>query len=349
MNKSISMNRNRNLIISLVLFICILAGCSAAPANNNADTSKNTSNSTSTKTEQENKQLNDGDATKSSASANEADVWPRTIIDGTGKEIVLEKKPERVAVLHPMYMDYFFALGSPPIASTGATKALEEFATLKQYAGTAEVIDLGGGRETNMELLLESNPDVIVTFKGSIDTIYDELVKIAPVIQIEYTDPWPVTTMLCAKIVGKEELAEKYIEETKALIAKTKEQLGDRKNETFALLRVDGKANFVAQGAKNTMYYDQTEGFGLLAPKGYPEDSEVLSLEALSELNPDYLIIQHDFQIAQAAVKEKETLEVWKSLTAVKNNHVLLFDNSLNSLSVLAVRLASDHFMNLKD
>jgi len=339
------MTKNRILTIALLLFICIMAGCSAAPTNNHAGTNTNTN--TSDKAKQEKQQSTDANTPKSST--NEADGWPRTITDGTGKEIVLEKKPERIAVLHPLYLDYFFALETPPIASTGATKALEEFATLQQYAGTAEVIDLGSGRETNMELLLESNPDVIVTFKGSIDSTYDELVKIAPVIQIEYTDPWPVTTMLCARIIGKEELAEKYIQETKALIAKTKEQLGDHKNKTFALLRVDGKANFVAQGIKNTMYYDQSEGFGLLAPEGYPEDNEVLSLEALSELNPDYLIIQHDATIAQAAVKEKESMEVWKSLTAVKNNHVLMFDNSLNTLSVLAGRLASDNFMNLKD
>jgi len=64
-------------------------------------------------------------------------------------------------------------------------------------------------------------------------------------------------------------------------------------------------------------------------------------------MNPDYIIIQHDMDIAMAAIKEKETSKAWNSLEAVKNNHVLIFDNSLNIASILAVRLATDHFLQL--
>jgi len=117
--------------------------------------------------------------------------------------------------------------------------------------------------------------------------------------------------MLLAEVVGKEDLAEQLINETQEMITKTKEQLGTLDDKTFALLRVDGKANFNAQGSKNTMYCNQTAGFGLLAPKGYAEGGEALTLEA------------------------------------VKNNHVFIFDNSLNSASVLAVRLASEYFLKM--
>ncbi len=58
------------------------------------------------------------------------------------------------------------------------------------------------------------------------------------------------------------------------------------------------------------MYDDASAAFGLLAPDGYPEDSAVLSLEALSEMNPDYIIFQHDVDIAKAAVQEKESSEI---------------------------------------
>lgn len=82
------------------------------------------------------------------------------------------------------------------------------------------------------------------------------------IILIDYTDTWEKTTMLCAQIVGKETLAEQAIKETQEIIANTKVQLSSLENKTFALLRVDGKANFNAQGSKNTMYYNQTAGFG---------------------------------------------------------------------------------------
>ncbi len=38
--------------------------------------------------------------------------------------------------------------------------------------------------------------------------------------------------------------------------------------------------------------------------------------------SPDYIIIQHRMDVAEAAVKDKESSKVWNSLEAVKNNHV---------------------------
>lgn len=332
------MNRWIYLVVPLVILIGALTGCSGTSAGNKP--------STNAANVHENGQPSG--ASMPEEGMPEKGVWPRTITDAAGNKIVFKERPERIAVLHPLYLDYFFALDTPPIASGNAANAMKEFATLQPYAETAEIADLGSGRDLNMEAIIAANPDVIVTFKGHIDANYDELSNIAPVIQIEYSDSWEKATMICAQIIGKEELAEQLINETKEAIEKTKEQLGDLKNKSFALLRVDGKANFTAQGTKNTMYYNETAGFGLMKPDRYPEDNAILSLEALSEMNPDYIIIQHDLNVAKAAVQEKEALAVWNSLKAVKNNHVLFFDNSLNTGSVLAIRLAAENFMGLE-
>lgn len=151
----------------------------------------------------------------------------------------------------PYILRSFLALDTPPVASGNATSALEEFATLKPYQGTVENADLGSGRDLNLEAVIAANPDVIVTFKGHVDANYDELSKIAPVVQIDYGDTWENATMLCAQITGREKLlAEQLINETKESIAKAKEQLNGMKDKSFALLRVDGKANFTAQGTR---------------------------------------------------------------------------------------------------
>ncbi|OPG95787.1 ferrichrome ABC transporter [Chryseobacterium mucoviscidosis] len=313
------MNRLMGWIASIIILAGVLAGCSETPVAVTPEPSKI-----------------DGEG------------WPRTIEDASDNRVVLEKRPERIAVLHPLYLDYFFALDTPPIASISAVEAFEKFATLQPYAKSADIIDLGSD-SANLEKIIAAQPDVIVTFKGSVDTIYDELNKIAPVILIDYTDTWDKTTMLLAEVVEKEKLAKELIKETQEMIANTKKHLGTLEDKTFALLRVDGKANFYAQGSKNTMYYNQTSGFGLLAPKGYPEGGESLTLEGLYDMNPDYIIIQHDIDVAKAAVKEKEFSKVWNSLEAVKNNRVVIFDNSLNSASILAVRLASEYFLKLAE
>lgn len=33
--------------------------------------------------------------------------WPRTIADASDNGVVLKTRPERIAVLHPLYLDYF--------------------------------------------------------------------------------------------------------------------------------------------------------------------------------------------------------------------------------------------------
>lgn len=336
------MNRRTNWIILLVILAVTLAGCSTAPASAPADNgaTKNASSSNGPNVP------SSAGASQPKAAEGATEAWPRTIKDAAGHEIVLKKKPERIAVLHPVYLDYFFALDEPPFAAANLAEAMKTYATLQPYVGKARIEDLGSGRELSLEKIAEIAPDVIVTFKGHIDAIYDNLVKIAPVIQIDFADSWQNTTMLCATIIGKEQQAEKYIQETRELIKKTREKLGDRLKQSFAVLRIDGKANYFAPGTSNTMYY-KSDGFGLLAPEGYPTDSQTMSLEALSQMNPDYIIFQHDIEVAKASVKEKESLKVWKSLNAVKNGQVLFFDNSLNTASVLAVRLAAEKLMEL--
>ncbi|WP_353095132.1 ABC transporter substrate-binding protein [Tissierella praeacuta] len=326
------------LIVLMILIIGVLSGCTGNSVENNTGIMENKTEKRSVSTD--------------SKEDTEIVKWPRTIKDAAGNDVILEKKPERIAVLHAVYLDYFFALETPPIASAGATigdamKALEEFETLRSYKGTANIIDLGSARDLNLEAILESRPDVIVTFKGHIDKVYEELIKIAPVIQLDVKDTWQNTTVQCASIVGKEELASKYIEETEKIISETRKKLSTFKDETFALLRVDGKGNFVATGYGNSIYYNQMEGFNLLAPDTYPGSQEVLSLEALSQMNPDYIIFQHFLDVAQAAVESQESSTVWKSLNAVKNNHILFFDDSLNTGSPLAIRLASEKFIKI--
>lgn len=349
-----------NWMAAFIVLASLLAGCGEAPADkaqeevsgagangaSHADSEKGGAGNNGEEAASGNEDSSNGE--NGSNGENEAGTWPRTITDANG-EVVLEQQPQRVVVLHPLYLDYFFALDTPPIASGNAATAMAEYETLQSYAGSATVMDLGSGRDLNLEKVMEVEPDVIVTFKGHIDALYDELSKIAPVVQIDYTDSWEDTTRLCAEIVGKEQAAEQYIQETKLLIEEAREKLGELKDRTFALFRVNDKAAFGAQGTKNTIYYDETLGFGLAVPDGYPEDNGAISMEALSEMNPDYIILQHNVEVAQAAIKEKESLAVWNALDAVKNNRVLIFDNSLNSVSVLAVRLAAEKFLALAE
>ncbi len=312
------------LIVSLALLTGLLAGCAGAPANNAT--------------------------TPAAASGDKAlqAAWPRTITDAAGNKVVLQKPPQRIAILHSLYLEYFFALGTPPVASMGASrgnamKVLTEWETLKPYAGTADIMDLGSARELNLEAILAANPDVIVTFKGQghLAEIYDQLVQIAPVIQIDFNAPWQDQTLACAEIVGKEALARNFIKETETSIAAAKDKLSKHNNKTIAVFRTDGKS-FISRGTKE--YY---ETFGITKPPGYPDDYQTLSLEAVAEMNPHYIVFQDSTQPAQTFVQAQAASAVWQSLTAVQNRQVFYFDDSLNTFGPLAMRATADRLVQI--
>ncbi len=319
------MKKLMGLIVSLVLLTGLLAGCAGTPAENN-----NTSAPASTETSEPDKAL-----------------WPRTITDAAGYEVVLERQPERVTLLHTIYMEYFLLLDSPPTASAignvlGQMESLEESEMLGPYLENTDMMILGSSKNVSLEAVLASEPDVIVTFHNpaGID-IYDQLVEIAPVIQINFNDPWQDQLMLCAQLLGKEAEAQTIIAEIENIIADTKEALASDADRTFALFRTDGKG-FIAQGT--AQYY---EIFGLTKPTGFTDAAETVSLEAVAEMNPYYIVFQHNYDIAKAFVDSMESSSVWQSLDAVQNGRIYYFDEKMNSFGPLALRLAAEKFTEI--
>lgn len=274
-------------------------------------------------------------------------VNEKVFVDATGTEILLDKDIERVSILHSTYLEYFMALGHTPTASAGsstgnAMKALEEWEIFKHYELDSEILDLGSARDLNLEAILDSNPDVIVTFKeqGKLDAIYDQMAKIAPIIRLDFSEPWQKQLMDCAIIVGKEDLVEDIIKDTEASIESAKEKL-EGYDETIAIFRTDGKS-FIVRADKD--YYDS---FGIKKPEGFPDAYETLSLETLAEMDPDYIVFQNYFELSDAFVESMKDSPVWNNLKAVENEKIFYFDDSLNTLGPLSRKLTAEKLLEI--
>jgi iron complex transport system substrate-binding protein len=315
------MKRMAVLLFSIALLANILTGCRKSSLVNTGGTPETTQSGTTP----------------------EADSWPRIITDAAGHRIVLKKKPERITLLHIFYLEHFLLLGAPPTASgignvLGQVEALEQSEMYAPYLEDLAMINLGSVREINLEAILESNPDVIITFSahGGLDRIYDQLVKIAPVVLLDFSAPWQDQLMECAAIVGRETEARNLITEIEAEISAAKEIISRHGDRTLALFRTDGKV-FMNQGPSK--YY---ESFGIKRPKGFPAVYENSSLEAVAEMNPYYMVFQHNYEAAAAFVKGLNSSLVWQSIDAVKNGRIYYFDENMNSYGPLAMRLGAE-------
>ncbi|KXL52223.1 Fe(3+)-citrate-binding protein YfmC precursor [Anaerotignum neopropionicum] len=322
------MKKVLGLILAMSLALALFSGCA------NASTQKTTSQPVSASTETE--------ETKDTAK------WPRTITDAAGHEVFLDKQPERITLLHSYYMEDFLALGTPPTScaignSLGQTEELSSSEMFAPYLKGVEIMDLGSAKEINLEAILESAPDVIVTFaaQGGVDENYDQLVQIAPVVLLDYTATWQNQLLGCAEIVGKETKAQYLIAEIEEKISDAKKVAQKYPDRTFVLFRTDSKG-FITRG--NAVYY---ETFGLTRSEGYPDTYETISLEAVTEMDPYYIVFQHNYDAATTFVESMKDSSVWQSLDAVKNGRIYYFDENMNTFGPLAMNLTAEKLIEI--
>lgn len=283
-----------------------------------------------------------------SSASSTAAAWPRTITDSLGHEILLEKEPERISLMHIFWMEHFLMLDAPPAASAignalGQTETIASSEMYAPYLDGLEIADLGSARDINLEAIVSSEPDLIVTHAlMGLDEVYEQLVEIAPVVVLDYAASWQDQLLACAEIVGKETKAQEVIAQVEPAISSAAELAAQHPERTFALFRTDGKM-FISQGA--AAYYS---AFGLTKPDGFSEVSgEALSLEAVAEMDPYYIVFQHNYDAAVNFAESMSDSSVWQSLDAVKNGRVYYFDENMNTFGPRAMQLAAEKITEL--
>lgn len=303
-------------IISLLL---LLSACSNNTGSANGETANPSPNATGQKT---------------AAPA----AFPRTIEAANGN-IVIKEKPQRVAVVHWGYIDsiLLFDLKSVGLALpfTKDNSSLDTDTYKPYVAKVKELAIVGENTTVNMEALLEYEPDVIIAGSITNAKLTDQLEKIATTVVINEADTdvwsnWPALVTKFGEILGQEDVAEQFIVGYQAKLQNAKEKLADVKG-TVAFLQVRNNAVWLGGTKYLVPYYDK--GLGLKAPNSpVMTEGAQLSLEGLSALNPDHLILgyfNYDNPSAASLTDEWEKTEVWKSLKAVKSDQTYAINGAL--------------------
>lgn len=323
------MKKILGLIVSMMLLVGLFTGCGGAPAKN----STNTPNSTQA--------VVDNKTPENNADVEEA-VWPRTYVDALGREVILEKKPERVALLFFRNFEHMFLLGEFPIAATNVN-VLDEWASLTPYKGQYDIADIGEINSPNVEKLLEADPDLIIVYSGWHDDYGAELEKIAPVIAVDSNENnWQGALRQYGEIFGKEEKAESEITRIETFIADSRQQLEQYNDNTFGVIMLGDKQFW----AFTTQFvFNEQNGLGLNPPENYVDMSskgEEIPLEYLATINPEYMFVADIGGSANSLagyLKNLESNSVWKSLDAIKNGQMYALDSSIAAGGPLAIEL----------
>ena len=326
MLEAFRMQKRIGLLLSLL--VVILAACNATPAENKGSTAEGAS---------------------ASAVHAAATDWPRTFKDALGKEIVIEKKPEKVASLWYFYPEILVALGEPPAATTEK----EYLSTLSYLHGKLDSAEeLGDKVSPSIEKILALEPDYILATEHH-EQMYESLEKIAPVITLKYKDiyeNWQYGLRTVAEIIGKEEEAEKVITTMMKEITAGREALKSIQGESVALiLSWDGKT-FNVLGEGNPVYtlaFDKEKGLGLTPDNTFKgANNKFNTFEGISTVQADHIFLIGDITKKETLMKDLKQSNVWNKLNAVEKGNVYLMDSSAITGGPLAIEYALRNITN---
>jgi iron complex transport system substrate-binding protein len=310
-NKSASM-------VAVTLLMCIvllLSACSSGTNTGNAGAGTGGTGSSGQK------------VTDKATTQPSVDATTRNYTDSQGT-VVIPANPQRIVDLTGSFTGNLLALGVKPV---GAQSDALKNPFLKDLVDGVEAV----GDTFSPEKILSLQPDLIIVVAADVmEPTYKELDKIAPVVRIEYGKYSYKDLMIeYGKLAGKEQAAEDWVKEWDRKISEYKPQIkevvGDR---TVSILQPYAKGlyafgDFYARGGE--ILYGE---LGLKAPKIIQEQVldkhegfADLSLEKLPEYAGDFIFTSNwGWDDGDPDVVYGSPL--WKSLPAVKENHVFFMN-----------------------
>jgi iron complex transport system substrate-binding protein len=246
----------------------------------------------------------------------------RTIIHLKG-ELLLQRQPDKIAVLDPQFMDHMLALGEQPAGSVMVIGG--DFSSFPEYLidKLRAVQPLGTLDDPDLEALRALEPDLIICTEFQ-KNIYGSLTHIAPTIMLERNRDWRETLRIMGRIMGKKLEAEQVLLQYKHKISGLKSALAAKLHaQSVTMIRPRDdiiRLHTCAHRTAAILYSD----LGLHPPKlavDRKRTSRMIALEGLPELDADHYFILTDNKF-KAWSNEIQTTTTWKSLRAVQHHHV---------------------------
>ena len=319
-------------LIAAALCLLLLFGCGAQSAAPDADSPAVPS------TPAEEDVTAETDVAPESPAGTEpqpADAWPLTVTDDLGREVTLSAPPKHVAALVASFAETWLLAGGT--LSAAVHDAWEDF----DLDLGEDVRDLGSGKDLSMELLFESEADLVLMSSNTksqvelLDTLEQANVP-ALYFDVNGFDDYLRMLSVCCDITGCADLYEKnglevqkLVDDAVAAAQKAKETRGA---PTVLLLRA-AASGVHAKGSTGTVLGLMLADLGCVNIADGSDLLEDLSIERIIEADPEHIFIVqqgNDSAGAEKALNEMLTgSPAWAGLTAVKEDRVHTMDRHL--------------------
>ncbi len=258
--------------------------------------------------------------------------------DALGREVTVEKNPERVAALLGSFADVWMLSGGELCAA--AEDAWEDFGL--ELPGA---VNLGGAHSPSLELLISSSPDLVIASASTASNVEmkDSLEAMGITVvyfDVDNFDDYLNMLDICTDITGRKDLYEQnglllkaQIDSVKAQYAEADIPEGERK-----VLLLRAASSFVkAKGSEGTILGEMLADMGCVNIADSDTSLlENLSVEAVIRENPHHVFV---VTMGSDTAAARETLEnmikenpAWSTLDAIKSGRLHVMDKKLFNL-----------------
>ncbi|CCQ92321.1 Uncharacterized ABC transporter substrate-binding lipoprotein YvrC [[Clostridium] ultunense Esp] len=247
-------------------------------------------------------------------------AFPVTVKDGTGKEITVEKAPERIISLIPSNTEIIYALGyGDQIVGVTSNDNYPEEVKNKEKVGDMNV---------DLEKVVSLHPDLVLANQWHVTGQVDQVAKMreAGLNVLVVNDATSLNQVyesirLLAKVTGTSDKGEEVIkgmqERYRAVVEKAKTIPADKKKKVW--VEISAPPELYTTG-KGTFMNELLEAAGAINvandQEGWPKWTEEQAVAA----KPDVILLTYDY--VPNAVEEVKKRPAWKEVPAVKNGEI---------------------------
>lgn len=253
---------------------------------------------------------------------------PLTFTDGLGREIALNGLAQHVVSLAPSNTEILFAIGAG-----NQIVGRDELSDFPEEA--KNVTDIGSTFDAlNTEQIVSLKPDLVLAAEINTPEQVKQLEDLG--LTVYYLkNPLTLEEMygnleIVAQLTGHEQEAATVIESLKARVAAVDEKIAPLSSRFSVFYELDAtnpaKPYTAGKGTFITQLIDRAGGHNIAADlDGYPQ----MSLEQVVAADPAFIILgDARYGVSSESIAQRPG---WENLTAVKNGHVLPFNDDLVS------------------
>ncbi|GIH92313.1 ABC transporter substrate-binding protein [Planobispora siamensis] len=252
----------------------------------------------------------------------------REVKDATGTLIKIPAEPKRVVTLTQEDLDAALALGVTPVGITNGQGLDKPPAYLADKVRGIPVV--GDLLQPVIDKVVEVQPDLILAGDMQDKQILDQLRTITPatLVTMAPTDDWKLSFMGVGNALNKLDEAKKVLADYDAKVAEAKARI---KPAEVSIVRWNPQGPSWMEKRQFSSFV--ATDLGLTRPKAQDKDgtahSMPLSLEALSDIDGEWLFLSTLTADGEKALTEVKETPAFKELKAVKNDHVVSVDGSV--------------------